>query len=402
MLKRSAKNFVKLPKSPIATLMFLIVYGFSHMTVAADPFALFRDVATIEPKHNCAISPYGASLVLALLATGAQDETEKEFKRFLGYKEDVEELAKSFNVRQYAESGSPLAVATSLWIQEDYPIRREFLLKNRRFFASRIASVDFDGDPDEACAMINLWVARRTKNRIPKLFDRLSKNNRLVAVSALYFLADWDNPFEASETRPADFTLISGKKIKVDMMSQEGRFGFLETDGSKMLSMPYKNQGYAATFILPKTLEHLDSLEKSLNDRNFADCDNRRSWEAVDVRLPRFTLEFEIDLSVILKRYLPHAFDANKADFFGIDGSRNLFIDLVLQKVFVHVDEKGTEAAAATAVAMRYSAAPGASEPPKPKIFHADRPFLFVIRKGNDILFVGRVMQPIAAGERRQ
>ena len=215
----------------------------------------------------------------------------------------------------------------------------------------------------------------------------------MVLTNAIYFKGDWASQFKKAATRDMDFHISAGKKVKTPMMYQSAKFGYTETPDMQALKMPYKGDDLSMVVLLPKKAAGMAKLEKSLT------ADNIDLWvkrlgqpRKVMVFFPRFMMEYEMKMKRILSKMgMPEAFNVTKADFSGMTGSQDLYIDQVYHKAFVKVDEKGTEAAAATAVVMKLRSAR-----PRQLIFRADRPFLFLIRqeKTGMILFLGRVTEP--------
>ena len=215
----------------------------------------------------------------------------------------------------------------------------------------------------------------------------------LILTNAIYFKALWTSPFAEKLTRPDDFHSGATEKVRVDMMHQTGRFRFAEDAAAQALELPYQGGNLSMVVLLPRTADGLRQLESGLSlaslDRWLGSLAQRR----VDVSLPRFKLTAESDLKDALSSLgMPAAFAPDKADFSGMTSARRFVISAVVQKAFVEVDEKGTEAAAATGVVMARASLVQAPPP----IFRADHPFLFLIRdnKNGSILFIGRLVRP--------
>lgn len=340
-----------------------------------------------------------------------------------------------------------IRIANALWGDQGYPFREEFLATVAKYYGTGGASsVDFRTQAEAARLQINRWVAQQTSERIKELIPTgmLTALTRLVLTNAIYFKGEWSEPFAEADTKPRDFTLADGSTRKVPLMdgrergsaryaafSGDGSFfvtpselpverdpkaGAEQTrgpaasktypaeDGFAVVELPYKGGELALVLIAPFRASGLPQIEQRLSAKVLRQWIDRLERRAVDVLLPRFTLETDYSLSDPLIRLgmeraftrpsLPHG-----AQFDGMVSSRNpldrLYITAVLHRAFVEVNEKGTEAAAATAVVMGVEAAPRTTWPFTPT-FRADRPFLLLIRDTatGTILFLGRVTRP--------
>ena len=346
-------------------------------------FNLYRTVVKSQSGENLSVSPYGVQQLLDLARHGAAGDTKTEIERVLGYTQSVkwEPLA-----------DETLTTATALWTQQGYPILPEFLQMARENFGSSIEQTDFANVP-AAIRQINAWCAEKTKGRIPTIFNDLNPQTRLVLANAIHFAADWKVPFKGHMTQDADFTLQDGTKVKTKIMGLFGeRWKYSEHGDTLSLELPYKVDGYAMVLLLPQEPTPFATWEAEMTFQKLNLIRRSMEMNLVNVRMPKFTMESNMTLNEILKQLgMPTAFDNVKADFSKINGGvESLWVDSVLQKTFVKVDELGTEAAAITAMAMAGMVGP----PEHPKQFYADRPFLYAIMKGDTILFLGRFVKP--------
>jgi serpin B len=217
-----------------------------------------------------------------------------------------------------------------------------------------------------------------------------------VLVNAIYFLAGWASPFDYRQTRGAMFSRTASDRVLVAMMHHRTTFGYVQADGMSMLEMPYHGGDAAMWIVLPDAVDGLAELEQTIDATKLAAWADAMTHEPIGVAIPRF----EIDPPGATELRGPLASlgirDAfsDRADFRGIAADGRLFISDVFHKAFVQVDEQGTEAAAATAVAIDVSAA--RPPPPTSVRFRADHPFLyFVVDKTSGlILFMGRIVDP--------
>jgi serpin B len=262
--------------------------------------------------------------------------------------------------------------------------------------------LDMRGDPVGSCDKINTWVEERTHDKIKDLLSPgdLGPLTALVLTNAIYFKGTWKYTFDSEATEKEKFLNANGSEIDVDMMKmcdEDKKLYFAEKDGLKVLELPYDGDDLGMYILLPS--ERTASVaDLAIDETTFSELHDsmRSSW--VDLWLPKFEIEKKYRMVPILADMgISAAFDPERADFSGIDGSQKLSISDVIHQSFVKVDEEGTEAAAATAVIMKEDGSSlfGGDEP-EPEIFHADHPFTFVIqhKETGSILFMGRMNDP--------
>ncbi|MGA9382643.1 MAG: serpin family protein, partial [Phormidium sp.] len=242
------------------------------------------------------------------------------------------------------------------------------------------------------------WVSQRTENQINDLLGcPLGKNTKLVLTNAIYFKGNWQDKFDSKDTKEEPFTLASGKQEKVPLMYQSNHFSYGEAENLQVLEMPYKGN-LSMVILLPAKPDGLPDLERNLTTANLENWLSL-SPEKVEVWLPKLKFDQRFNLKGTLSQMgMADAFDeVGKADFSGIANQPNLYIKDVVHKAFVEVDESGTKAAAATAVIMCKGDCPATPATASiPKLFRADRPFLFLIKdqQSGSILFMGRFVNP--------
>ena len=371
---------------------------------ALDLFAKLK----AQEKSNLFFSPYSISTALAMTYAGARGNTEAEMAKALRFTLGQDRLHLAMgaligDLNAETKNGKPrgfaLSVANSLWGQKGYAFKPDFLALNKECYGAGLQAVDFLKATEEARLAINAWVEQKTKEKIKELIAQgmLTPDNRLVLVNAIYFKGNWEFAFKKEQTKNELFHLTGGKSTEASLMNQTGSFRYLEEENRfQLLELPYVNRELSMLVFLPATVEGLPGLENVLTAENINKWTAALQPAQVRVGLPKFKMTWGTeDLKPQLHALgMKDAFQRRAADFSGIDGGRELYIGMVLHKAFVDVNEEGTEAAAATAVVTRSGAA---SQPsPKPKVFRADRPFLFAIRDNSSgsILFLGRVMDP--------
>jgi serpin B len=371
------------------------------VTVLVDgntAFALDLYARLAKEGGNVLFSPYSVSAALGMTYAGARGNTEAQMSRALHFTLPQEKLHPGFGalqgkLRAIQEKGAvELATANALWALKAYPFRDAYLDLVKKDYGAELRSVDFVKEFESARLEINQWVEGQTKARIKDLLapGTLDPQTTLVLVNAVYFKGDWAHAFDEKATQTATFFAAAGKKVDVPLMRQERRFGYFETDALQVLEIPYTGDDLSMIVLLPKELDGLPALERSLEPAKLAAWIEALEEREVSVFLPRFKAESEFTLNSVLSSMgMPDAF-ASTADFTGMSPTGELFISDVVHKAYADVNEKGTEAAAATAVVMARVSFE------QPTVFRADHPFMFLIRDTatGSILFLGRVVEP--------
>jgi serpin B len=350
-------------------------------------------------SENLCFSPYSVSTAFAMTYAGASGDTANEMRKLLHYSDDIGD---SNAVLMKGLTGSPesgeILVANSIWSQKDFRLLGSFTGFLREKYDVEITPVDFKKQTEQSRKRINDWVAARTKDRIKDILppQSVGADSRLVLVNALYFKASWRDAFQERLTAEEDFFLTGGESEKAQMMRSVRRTGYFETDDFQVVKLPYARGTFSMTVVLPRDKNGLPSIEAKL-DAGFLDVlRSKPEGRRVNLTLPKFKVESAFDLADALKRLgLKSPFDEKLADFSMMNGKRDLYINAASHKAFVEIGEKGTEAAAATAIGVaRLTAAAPVDE--EPVVFRADHPFLFLIsdEPTGTILFLGRVAKP--------
>ncbi len=358
-----------------------------------------------ERSGNLAMSPASLSIAFAMTWPGARGETAAEMQRvlhFLGSPEQT--MADAGRLTKLLESPSrplKLSIANRLFGEKTYTFEEPYLASVEAAFGAGLEPVDFAGAADNARETINAWVAEKTAKRITNLIPDggLSSLTRLVLVNAVYFLADWLRPFENERTHTSAFFPNPRDNVLAEMMRQTGSFKYGESGNASLLELPYEGGEMSMLFALPRERDGLADLEQSLSAATVAAWAAAMSPTHVNVTLPKFEVNpaAAFDLGTTLTKLgMKQAFNGSTADFTAManppSAAERLAISKVFQKAFVKVDEKGTEAAAASAVEMRVRSAPDFAD----TSFTADHPFLYFIRDNTTglVLFMGRVADP--------
>lgn len=351
---------------------------------------------------NIFVSPISISSAIAMTYEGARGKTAEEIRSVFHFPSDIVTLRNSFasiNGELNKKSDSfQLSIANALWAQKDYKFLSEYLSTVEKYYGGKATNLDFKFATETARQTINKWVEVKTNDRIQNLIPSglLNPNTRLVLTNAIYFNGKWEKPFDENGTR-ADtlFSVDAVKKVKVNMMQNEsGEFGYAENSDLQIIELPYRGNKISMIILLPKQND-INAFEKILNLEKLNQLKKELKKQRVGVFLPQFKFGTKYFLAENLKKIgMPTAFLGGTADFSGMDGTRYLSIGEVIHQAFVDVNENGTEAAAATAVIMKTTAAPY----PGPTIprFYANHPFIFLIQDNSNgnILFMGKIINP--------
>lgn len=366
-------------------------------------FDLYR--AVIEDEDgNLVYSPSSIELAFSMVYTGARGETEAQMADVLGFlpQEDQHPAANSLDQHLASlgegdppagqEQGEPfrLNIANAIWGQEGYLFLDEFLETLAEHYGAALRVADFVTATEAARQEINAWIEERTEGRIQDALPAgaVRESTRLVLANAIYFSAGWLFPFSESATEDGVFTLLDGSQVTVPMMHQDTlRMPYAEGDGYQAALIPYTGESVEMMVVLPEE-GRFEEIEANLSPEFFDQVRAGAETHDVTLSMPRFDFESQYDLTAVLPDMgMPDPF--GPADFSGIAGPSDLFIATAIHHATIAVDEKGTEATAATIIGMDESAM-------MPAELSLDRPFIFAIidQKMGAILFLGRVTDP--------
>jgi len=357
-----------------------------------------------EEKGNIFYSPYSISLALAMTYAGARGDTEQQMADALRFTLPQNRLHPTFNgldielakrgegAKGKDEQGFRLNIVNAIWGQKDYQFLPTFLDVLAENYGAGLRTLDFVNAPEESRLIINKWVSDQTEGRIEDLIPQgmIDILTRLVLTNAIYFNAAWQHPFSEEATQDCPFYLLDSNEIRVPMMTQTESFGYAEGDNYRAVELAYDGGELSMVILMPDAGQFED-FDESLNINQISSVIDALEQKQVNLSMPKFEFESEFELEKTLTTLgMPIAF-SDAADFSGMTGGRDLYISDVVHKAFVSVDEAGTEAAAATAVIMKLTAAPVS-----PVRMTIDHPFIFLIRdiETDTILFIGRIVNP--------
>jgi len=348
---------------------------------------------TIETSGNMCISPFSVAVLLSMTHAGAKGNTVKELEEALGFQDCSEqEIRTAFGDLIKSMKGNEedyvLKSANLCYISEDFQIREEFQTILEENFEASVEGVNFD-DP-ETFTNINNFVEEFTNHKIKGLLSKGASDPLMILVNAVYFKGDWLEPFDPELTQIQPFYLGSKEsKVDVSMMSLTGAFrtGKIKSIDAKFVELPYKGKQLSMVIILPNEVDGLEKLEASLSGRTMDKMEKKASWKEICVKIPKFSIETETNLVDTLSELGINDLFSGRADLSGVSSLPGLFVSKIGQKCFIEIDEKGTEAAAATSGEVASSI---------PQSFKVDHPAIFILKDNVTklILFMGRLTNP--------
>ncbi|HXY74176.1 MAG TPA: serpin family protein [Dehalococcoidales bacterium] len=359
----------------------------------------------ISSDGDMLFSPYSISEALAMTWAGAQGKTANQMASALNFNLNQNALHPAFNSLDLAlksrdqTTGSTdqtpfqLNVVNAIWGQKDFKFQSNFLDVLAQNYGAGLRIVDFINKTEASRTTINDWVAEQTKDKIQDLLPQGSVDayTRLVLTNAVYFKAGWLSKFDKAATTNGTFNLVNGNTVTVQMMQQSAHFNYYDGGNYEAVELPYYGNQLSMVVIVPKSGQ-FNAFEQSLNGDTFRNITGNLNSAYVILQMPKFKFDSSFGLkSALTALGMTDAFNPTAADFSGMDGKQDLFIQDVVHKAYISLDENGTEAAAATGVIMSTT-----SMPTNEVHLTIDRPFLFAIRdiSTGSILFTGRVMNP--------
>jgi serine protease inhibitor len=359
-------------------------------------FNLFRSVsATNTNGSNLFMSPLSVSIALGMTSNGANGATRDSMRTTLAFSAFTQDQVNSYYNKLITDlpqldPNTTLKIANSIWYRQDYNVSPSFLQTGTTNYLAKIQSLDFT----DAASIntINKWVSDQTNGKIPTMVDKISSDDKMILINAIYFKSIWANKFEASATTPMPFILPDNSEIETQFMNGDMPCNSYVGTDATVLELPYSNNKYSLVMVMPHS-GSLNSFISSLTSDAWQAWMGKLASQTDYVSIPKFQFTYTNELKDQLSAMgMSIAFSGN-ADFTNINPAGNLAITSVTHKAYIAVDETGTEAAAATKVTMGN----GAAYHPPVKI---DHPFVFAIRemKSGLILFAGSVNNPAQSG----
>ena len=347
-----------------------------------------------NPKENIFISPASIHIAMLMTSLGADGETNKEMSKLLYPNIDLERASKSLKQhlkRINSHKNITLKMANSLWLEKTFVLEKKYLRTVENIFSTTLTPLDFVSHHEKSRTIINNWVEKKTNDKIVNLLpkDAISNLTRFVLTNAIYFKGDWDKKF--NEKRTHDQVFYGNKKqTSIPFMHLRHKVQYWEDKNVQYVQLLYKGKSVALNLFLPQK-NRLDHFTKNFNFQKYKDIIHMRRSEKVNIAFPKFKIDNALPLKEIFKKLgLISPFLENKANFKKMTKRNDLFIGEIFHQTFLEVNEKGSEAAGATAVVMQLKSM---ARPSHPKQFIMNRPFFITMTdtKTKTILFSGYI-----------
>jgi serine protease inhibitor len=375
------------------------------VTTAGTEFALkfYNVLAGEDQSKNIVMSPFSISVALAMTYVGCRGNTAAQLARGLSINEIASEEVHGTNAQILSALNSAsknklvLKIANRLFSDNAYTLLSNFTEDVTRYYNTQASSVNFHENPSEACDIINKWVSESTLGKIVNLFppNSITSLTRVVLVNAVYFKGDWQDKFDEKNTAKGQFHLDANSTVDVQLMYLKKKFNYgycPEVGDCQVVELPYIGNEVSMFILLPAKVDGLKQLEEALKPSHLIDIEKTFGLSSRDteVFLPRFKLGYEKSLEAALRELGIHDMFTDAADLSGMDGTKELSVSSVMHKAVIEVNEEGSEAAAATGVAINARCLP------RVMTLRADHPFIFLLRENTTktILFMGRVANP--------
>uniref|UniRef100_A0A8C5MQD6 Serpin family B member 8 n=1 Tax=Leptobrachium leishanense TaxID=445787 RepID=A0A8C5MQD6_9ANUR len=369
---------------------------------ANNQFALdvLREIGNELVGQNVVFAPLSILMTMIMVYSGAGGNTAAQMGKVLHVNNIKNVNPKCKNVLVELFQSNPdykLRNMNKLFGEKTYQFLPSYLGALNASYGAVLEKVDFLNDTERTRQYINEWITNQTDGKIKELLPKksVSSNTALAVVNVLYFLANWTKQFDGKTTKKGSFKLITGEEVNVDMMFTANKFNFnyISNPGLSIIELPYgKTQGLSMFVLLPNNNTVLKKLDLQISYKDIANWVSETNMKPVNValHLPKFRIEQSIPLRNILSSMgMSDPFDPLRANFTQMTDRDNLFVSDVHHKTFIEVNERGTEAASATAAVIT-------SRSSLREQFNADHPFHFFIRekKTQCILIYGKVYKP--------
>jgi len=359
---------------------------------------LFKEINAEASDSNVFISPLSISMALGMTYNGADGETEEAMRTTLEFGNlSMGEINQSYKslieLLEGIDSDVEFNIANSIWHRDDWTFEQDFFERCRDYFDARVSGLDFSQN-EAAKDTMNNWVDENTNGKIEKIVDNVDPiYDVMFLIDAIYFNGNWTYRFDEEDTKDDIFHIPGGSTKECKMMEIRNCFKYFEDSLLQAIDIPYGIGNYSMTVILPREGQDIDLLIAGLTQEKWDEWMSSFSKDTVTLFFPKLKLGYKI--KDMLEKALTSlgmgvAFDDQEADFTGMYGPGGIFIDRVIHKTFLEVDEEGTEAAAATVVAMSLTSIGG------DLTVRVNRPFVLAIRENHSgtILFIGKIVEP--------
>ncbi|NXM72180.1 A1AT2 antiproteinase, partial [Serilophus lunatus] len=357
-------------------------------------FQFFKEITLEEPNNNIFFSPVSISTVFAMLALGARSATQTQILEGLAFnlteiqeKEIHEGFHNLIHMLSHPEGGVQLNMWNAVFVTEKQKPLKKFLDDAKTLYQVEAFTTNFN-NPQEAEKQINDYIERKTHGKITYLVKDMDPQTVMLLASFVFFKGNWEKPFKPEHTEEKEFFVDVETTVKVPMMYQTGRFDFYFDEELSCTVVRLHYNGSATAFLVLPAKGKMKQLEQTLDKETIQDWSDHLFQRPMSLYLPKFSISGSYEISNALRKMGIVDVFTNQADLSGITGTPKLKVSKVVHKASLDVDERGTEAAAATAAEIMTDALPPTIE--------FNHPFLMLIfdRDTNSTLFIGKIVNP--------
>ncbi|QHS55705.1 serpin family protein [Mucilaginibacter sp. 14171R-50] len=377
-----------------------------HLKVAADNAFTLKLVKQLNSggtgNDNVFVSPLSVSFAMGMTSNGAKGETLQGINNAMEFSGFTQEAINTYYNKLIdqlpnLEPNTQVNIANSIWYKQGFDVLPSFITTNTNAYKAKVQALDFGSAA--AKNQINEWVSDQTKGKIPSIIDNIPGDVRMYLINAIYFKSIWKNKFNPADTKKMPFKTSTGSTVQADFMTGQIEYGsyFDNYDGDKytqIAELPYANGRYSMVVVLPDESSSVNELISNLDTVKWNKWMKPMGGGVKNhVYFPKLKFTYNTTLNgALIALGMGKAF-SDDADLTGISAAGGINITEVKQKAFVEVNEQGTEAAAATSVAVGVTAAPATD-------LNLNRPFVFAIRENSSglVLFAGVVNNPLLTG----
>lgn len=343
-------------------------------------------------KSSYVASPLSITYLMAMLADGADGQTQKEMLQTLGWKDakltDIDALCRMLiDNSGKLDKSTTINIANYIALNKNAELRKDYVAKVQQNYLAGVESLDFNSS--KSTERINGWCNKQTDGMIPSIIDQVDPSATLYALNAIFFNGSWTDKFNKNLTREENFRGYTRDIKKVQMMRMSHDFDYYESDSLQAVTLPYGNGAYEMTVILPREGVSVAEMLQGMDAKSLSSFRYKMDECKVDLKFPRFTIEQKLELNDVISAMGSPSMFTSLADFSKMSGDQ-LYVSQMFQKAKIEVTEEGTKAAAVTAAVMMLTSL----NPPEPRRvrFYADHPFVYVItqRASGAILFIGQ------------
>ena len=360
---------------------------------------LFKTVSQKEGHKSIVISPLAITIDLGMINNGAVGDTREEINKSIGFGNGTVEDFNMFCKSMLAQSSTVdpsitfetanAALVNSLF----FPLKSDFIKAIEDNFSAEVINKDFA--KEDIKGLINRWCDKKTKGMIKELIhEPVSSDEYAHFLTGTYFKGIWSNQFKKRDTEKGQFTCEDGNKLELIMMHQKSGFKMASIKGlCSVIVLPYGNGAYRMTILLPIEGKTISDIMRDLDSESWMTITNylgRIGVEDVDLKLPVFETDFEVDLKeTLIDMGINKAF--TDADFSAMTDEKGVYLNKVQHKAHIKVDEQGSEVAAVVDVATMGGMSLIPFQP-KVREFHANKPFIYAITEVSSgaLFFLGQ------------